>query len=127
MTRNNTMVTMRKRSEFSSDSVIQDLTTLIKFKKGQQKNAQVLPETNLSLAMSSTAALIKYLDVRNCVSLEYKRMSENGKYLLDSSSMTILSIAADGRRRQSQRVHAETNRAVAIFASKYGSYQSLEY
>lgn len=63
MERNNVMVTTRKRSEFSSESVIQDLNTLIKFKKGQQQNVQSLPEINLSFAMSATSALIKYLDV----------------------------------------------------------------
>lgn len=63
MERNNVMVTTRKRSEFSSESVIQDLNTLIKFKKGQQQNVQSLPEVNLSFAMSATSALIKYLDV----------------------------------------------------------------
>lgn len=63
MERNNVMVTTRKRSEFSSESVIQDLNTLIKFKKGQQQNVQSLSEVNLSSAMSATSALIKYLDV----------------------------------------------------------------
>lgn len=63
MERNNVMVTTRKKSEFSSESVIQDLNTLIKFKKGQQQNVQSLPEANLSFAMSAISALIKYLDV----------------------------------------------------------------
>lgn len=63
MERNNVMVTIRKKSEFSSESVIQDLNTLIKFKKGQQQNVQSLPEVNLSFAMSAISALIKYLDV----------------------------------------------------------------
>lgn len=56
-------MTLRKKSEFSSDSIIDDLNTLIKFKKGQKQNVQSLPEVNLSLAMSATSALIKYLDV----------------------------------------------------------------
>lgn len=63
MERSNVLVTPRKKNEFSSDSIIQDLNSLIKFKKGQQENAQALPETNLKSAMSATAALIKYLDV----------------------------------------------------------------
>lgn len=63
MERNNIMVTLRKKSEFSSESVVQDLNTLIKFKKGQQQTAQSLPEINLNLAMSATSALIKYLEV----------------------------------------------------------------
>lgn len=67
MERNNVVITTRKKNEFSSESVVQDLNTLIKFKKGQQQNVQSLPEINLNLAMSATSALIKYLDV----SIEY--------------------------------------------------------
>lgn len=63
MERSNVMVTLRKKNEFASDSIIDDLNTLIKFKKGQKQNAQSLPEVNLNLAMSATSALIKYLDV----------------------------------------------------------------
>lgn len=63
MERSNVMITLRKRNEFASDSIIDDLNTLIKFKKGQKQNAQSLPEVNLNLAMSATSALIKYLDV----------------------------------------------------------------
>lgn len=57
------MITTRKKNEFSSESVIQDLNTLIRFKKDQQQNVQSLPEVNLTFAMSATSALIKYLDV----------------------------------------------------------------
>lgn len=66
------MVTLRKRNEFSSDSIIDDLNTLIKFKKGQKQNAQSLPEVNLNLAMSATSALIKYLDV-NVIIVLFRR------------------------------------------------------
>lgn len=63
MERNNVMVTLRKKNEFVHDSIINDLNTLIKFKKGQKQNSQSLPEVNLNFAMSATSALIKYLDV----------------------------------------------------------------
>lgn len=63
MEKSNVMVTLRKKSEFASDSIIDDLNTLIKFKKGQKQTAQSLPEVNLNLAMSATSALIKYLEV----------------------------------------------------------------
>lgn len=63
------MVTLRKKSEFSSESIIDDLNTLIKFKKGQKQNAQSLPEVNLNLAMSATSALIKYLEVSSIIIL----------------------------------------------------------
>lgn len=61
--RNNVLITLRKKSEFATDAVIQDLNSLIKFKKGQEENAAALPETNLQHAMSATASIIKYLDV----------------------------------------------------------------
>lgn len=69
MERSNVLVTLRKKSEFSSDSIIEDLNTLIKFKKGQKQNAQSLSEVNLNIAMSATSALIKYLDVSTTIIL----------------------------------------------------------
>ncbi|XP_050447674.1 DNA mismatch repair protein Msh2 isoform X2 [Cataglyphis hispanica] len=94
--RNNTMVTLRKRNEFSSDSIIDDLNTLIKFKKGQKQNAQSLPEVNLNLAMSATSALIKYLDLTsdeghmNQFSLKQMELS---RYIrLDSAAIKALNI-----------------------------------
>ncbi|XP_043252756.1 DNA mismatch repair protein Msh2 [Colletes gigas] len=96
MERNNIMVTLRKKNEFSSESIVQDLNTLIKFKKGQQQNVQSLPETNLNLAMSSTSALIKYLDLTsgegnlNQFSMD---QIEQSRYLkLDSAAMKALNI-----------------------------------
>lgn len=65
MERNNVLVTQKKKSDFGTDSLIQDLNLLIRFDKGQQRNAQAIPQTNLKLAMSATAALINYLNVSN--------------------------------------------------------------
>lgn len=63
MERNNVLVTPRKKTEFDTDNLIQDLNNIIRFAKGQQENAQALPQTNLKLAMAATAALISYLAV----------------------------------------------------------------
>ena len=57
------MVTLRKKNEFATDSLIQDLNSLLKFEKGQQESVQVMPEINLKVAMAATAAIIQYLDV----------------------------------------------------------------
>ncbi|XP_076658764.1 DNA mismatch repair protein spel1 isoform X1 [Halictus rubicundus] len=96
MERNNVMVSLRKKNEFSSESNIQDLNTLIKFKKGQQQNVQSLPEVNLNLAMSATSALIKYLDLTsdegnlNQFSID---QIEHSRYLkLDASAVKALNI-----------------------------------
>lgn len=74
MERSNVLVTLRKKSEFSSDSIMEDLNTLVKFKKGQKQNAQSLPEVNLNIAMSATSALIKYLDVSAVIILPQENL-----------------------------------------------------
>lgn len=61
--RSGVLVTLRKKADFSTDSLAQDLNRLIKFKEGQQKNSLALPQMNLSVAICSLAAIIKYLDV----------------------------------------------------------------
>lgn len=63
MERSNVMITLRKKSDFSTESIVQDMNTLLHFKKGQQRNAQTLVEMNLKIAMAGTAAIIKYLEV----------------------------------------------------------------
>ncbi|KZC10857.1 DNA mismatch repair protein Msh2, partial [Dufourea novaeangliae] len=96
MERNNVMVTLRKKSEFSSESIVQDLNTLIKFKKGQQQSVQSLPEVSLSLAMSATSALIKYLDLTsdegNLNQFSINQI-EHSRYLkLDAAAIKALNI-----------------------------------
>lgn len=61
--RSGVLVTLRKRPDFSVDNLAQDLNRLIKFKDGQQQNAMALPQMNMTVAASSLAAIIKYLDV----------------------------------------------------------------
>lgn len=65
MERNNILITVRKKAEFSVDKsdLIQDLNNLLHFEKGQQENANALPEVTKTLAMSSLGAAIKYLDL----------------------------------------------------------------
>ncbi|XP_020288290.1 DNA mismatch repair protein Msh2 [Pseudomyrmex gracilis] len=94
--RSNVLVTLRKKSEFSSDSIIDDLNTLIKFKKGQKQNVQSLPEVNLSLAMSATSALIKYLDLTsdegNMNQFSLNQVEQSRYIRLDSAAIKALNI-----------------------------------
>lgn len=65
MDRNNVLITVRKKSEFSIEKsdLIQDLNKLLHFEKGQQESANALPEVAKTLAMASLGAAIKYLDL----------------------------------------------------------------
>ena len=58
------LVTTRKKSDYSTDSLVQDLNTLIRFKEGQQQNANSLPQMEMSWAIGAMSAGIKYLEVR---------------------------------------------------------------
>lgn len=63
--RNNVMITIRKKADFSIEKcdLVQDLNNLLHFEKGQQENANSLPEMLKTLAMSALGAAIKYLDL----------------------------------------------------------------
>lgn len=64
MERSSVLVTQRKKTEFSTDGLAQDLNRLLLFMEGQQHNSLALPEMNFTTATSSLAALIRYLEVR---------------------------------------------------------------
>lgn len=96
MERNNVLVTLRKKNEFATDSLIQDLNSLLKFKKGQQENSRAFPETSLEHAMASTAALIQYLDLTSDAGSinQYRiRQLERSRYLkLDAAAIKALNV-----------------------------------
>jgi len=60
----NVLVTQRKKMEFFTDGLAQDLNRLLLFTDGQQNNSLAMPEMNLVTACSSLAGPIKYLEVR---------------------------------------------------------------
>ncbi|XP_058062872.1 DNA mismatch repair protein spellchecker 1 [Anopheles bellator] len=65
MKRNNVIVTMRKKKDFMLDKseIIDNLNKLLRFRKGQQQNANTIPETSLSFALSALGAVIQYLEL----------------------------------------------------------------
>ncbi|XP_012264178.2 DNA mismatch repair protein Msh2 [Athalia rosae] len=100
MERSNVMVTLRKKSDFSTDSIVQDMNTLLRFKKGQQRNAQTLVEMNLKVAMAGTAAIIKYLELTsdegNVNQFEVKQLEQSRFVRLDAAAVRALNIEPRG-------------------------------
>lgn len=98
LTRNNILVTLRKRSEFQGDSsaVIDDLNNLLKFKKGQQKNAYTLVGDSNDSALLSLGAAIKYLEIstdESCWGQFHIRHMDLKRFVqMDSSAITAFNI-----------------------------------
>lgn len=92
------MLTKRKKTEFTYDKsdIVQDLNNLLRFKSGQQKNANTLSEINNALAMSSLAAVIKYLELTNdnlnFGIFELKLLNLNRFVHLDSAAVNALNL-----------------------------------
>lgn len=96
--RNNIMITVRKKTEFSLEKsdLVQDLNNLLYFEKGQQENANSLPELKLSLAMTSLNAAIKYLDLTsdacNLGHFKIVMMNLNRFVHLDAAAVSALNL-----------------------------------
>ncbi|XP_066146895.1 DNA mismatch repair protein Msh2 [Euwallacea fornicatus] len=61
--RNGILVAQVKKSDFSSDDIIQDLNRLLFFQVRQPRNSERIPETNLNEAMSCLRAVISFLNL----------------------------------------------------------------
>ncbi|XP_061763492.1 DNA mismatch repair protein Msh2-like isoform X1 [Nerophis ophidion] len=61
--RGGVLVSDRKRAEFSSKDVVQDLNRLLRAKRGETKASNTLPELDKQVAMSCLAAVVRYLEL----------------------------------------------------------------
>nr|XP_040032675.1 DNA mismatch repair protein Msh2 [Gasterosteus aculeatus aculeatus] len=57
------LISDRKRAEFSSKNMIQDLNRLLRAKRGETVASNTLPELDKQVAMSCLAAVVRFLDL----------------------------------------------------------------
>lgn len=94
--RNSLLVAKVKRSEFSSENIIQDLERLLYFHEDQQRNVAAFQETKLTEALQCLNAVIKFLNLTSDerVFNQFKiSFVETHKYVrLDNAALYSLNI-----------------------------------
>lgn len=89
----NILITERKRSDFNSKDIVQDLNRLLK-----TENCSSLSELELSLSMEALSAVIKYLellsDERNFNSFSLSQFDMNRYMRLDTAASLALNVEA---------------------------------
>ncbi|XP_053675330.1 DNA mismatch repair protein spellchecker 1 [Anopheles nili] len=79
MKRNNVKIEIRKKKEFALDkaAIIDDLNKLLRFREGQQQNANTIPEASNVVALLALGAALNYLELT-------QHIGNQGQFLLNS-------------------------------------------
>ncbi|CAH2084761.1 unnamed protein product [Euphydryas editha] len=96
MERANVTLTKVKKGDFSTEGLNQDLNRLLKFKEGQQQDANAFPELRKQVAMTSLAAAIRYTsllnDNTNFARFRLTTIQPDCFLHLDSAALTALNV-----------------------------------
>uniref|UniRef100_A0A1B6C2N8 DNA mismatch repair protein MSH2 n=1 Tax=Clastoptera arizonana TaxID=38151 RepID=A0A1B6C2N8_9HEMI len=90
MERSGVLLTSRKKADFNSDGIAQDLNRLIRFESGQQQNVNSLPQMDLKVACGCLGAVVKYLEL--C--MDQDNFSQYNMKSLDHKRFVHLDVAA---------------------------------
>ncbi|KAG6450824.1 hypothetical protein O3G_MSEX006793 [Manduca sexta] len=96
MERTNVTVTKLKKTDFSTEGLIQDLNRLLKFKDSQQQDANSFQETTKEVAMTCLAAAIKYIsllsDSTNFARFKLSSIQAECFLHLDAAALSALNV-----------------------------------